>query len=108
MKEIGNIGRIFENTPPMMRPLVDIPKYNGITRYINQLLLGTAPDIPSLDPHIKKYLKELQEISKRLPPKSTPISKIEYQKEVIRLIEATSYGPSYMTPSMLKTEASYP
>ena len=32
----------------MMRPLVKILKYNGITHYIDQLLLGTAPYILSL------------------------------------------------------------
>ena len=50
---------MYQNIPPIMRKLVNILKYNGITHYGDQLLLGTAPDIPSLDPGNNKYLKEL-------------------------------------------------
>ena len=69
-----------ENTPPMMRPLVDILNLNRITRYGDQLPLGTSPDIPSLDPHINKYINVLQEIRKIILPKVTTISTIEYKK----------------------------
>ena len=88
-----------------MKPLVDILKYNGITHYGDQLLLETEPDTPLLDPNTRKYPKELQEISKILPPKATTISTIEYQKEVKRLRESTPSGPSYTNPSMVENEA---
>ena len=70
MIEIGNIIRIPENTPPVIRPLVDILKYNKITYYRDQLLLGKALCIPLLYPHTNKYLKELQKIRKILTHQS--------------------------------------
>ena len=58
-----------ENTPLIIRQLFYILKYNGKIHYGNQILLVTAPDIPSLDLHTKKYLKNTQSIRKRLPHK---------------------------------------
>ena len=58
MKEIGNKSRISENNPLIIIPLVNALKYNGITHYLDKLLLVTAPVIPLLYPHTKKFLKK--------------------------------------------------
>ena len=49
-------------------------KYNGITPFGDQLLLGKALDLPSLHNQAKIILKQLREINGRLPPLSTPIT----------------------------------
>ena len=49
-------------------------KYKGVTHYENSILLGTAPDITSLDQHTKTYLKQNQEVSIYLHTKATSIS----------------------------------
>ena len=98
MKELGNIIRISENTPLIMIPLVDILKYNGITHYFYQLLLGTAPDIPSLDLHTKKYLKESQ-ATRKIPPLqshsylSNIIQKIVQKADISQLIWTLGHKP---------------
>ena len=74
----------------MIAPLINILKYKGNTPFGSQLLLGTATDIPSLNGHIKNFLKKIRAIKERLLPPDTLITQQEYTKEVNRIREATS------------------
>ena len=105
MKDIGKRIRVSEKNPPIMAPLIDILKYNGKIPFGDQLLLGTAPDLSSLQDHINSFLKQIRAIRGRLPTPTTPITKQEYTEEVNRLREATSSGPYDTTTSMVQMEA---
>ena len=60
MKEIGNMISMSENAPPMIAPLLNLLKYHENTPFDEQLMLGTAPDIPSLHDHTNSSLKHLR------------------------------------------------
>ena len=105
MKEIRKRSRMSETNSPIIAPLINLLKYKVSNPFSNQLLLGTAPDLPSLHEHTKTFLKQLRLIKGRLTPLVTPITQQEYTEEVNRLREATSLGNSYTTPAMVKTEA---
>ena len=88
--------------PPMTTTLTDLLKYNRNTPFRNQLLLGTAPDLPSLHDHTNSFLKQKREIKGRFPPTATPIIQQENTEEVNMLREETSSGPSDTTLDTVK------
>ena len=64
--------------------------------------MGQAADITHLESYTKSYLQELASLTRSLPDKSQPIYLEEYTKEVNRLREVTSSGPSDVTHAMVK------
>ena len=104
MAEIANRSNILEDTPPISAPFVEILQNNKQTPFSEQLLLGAAQDITSIDIHTRKLLRKLKTINNRLNPRASPIYTIYYMEEVKRLREATSSRPSDTTPAMVNTE----
>ena len=73
--------------------------------YRDQILLGTAQQRPKLEADTNNFLQKLASITGSIPEKSKPISFEKYITEVNCLLETTSYGTSYITQAMVKTEA---
>ena len=78
--------------------------FNGMTDYGSEILLGQATDILHLEIFTKRYLQELAALTRLLYDKAQPIYLGKYTKEVNQMREGNSSGPSYVTPSMVKTE----
>ena len=72
--------------------------------YGDQIILYMAQKIPELEIDTNNFLQKLVSITGSLPEKSEPLSFDQYVTEVNRLQETKSSGPSYITPSMVKTQ----
>ena len=59
-------------TSPMIAPPINILKYNVNNSFGDQLLLGIALDLPSLNDQINTSLKKIRAIKGRLPTLDTP------------------------------------
>ena len=64
----------------MTPPLVSHLKFDGMTKYGIDILLGRASEIPDLDLHTRRYLHHLATITRFLTDKSRPIYLEEYTK----------------------------
>ena len=53
MKDIKKFSGMSEKSPAMKTPLVNHLKFDGMTKYGNYILLGTAEEIPNLEPYTK-------------------------------------------------------
>ena len=56
----------------MTSPLVKHLRFDGMTYYINNIILVQAADIPHLDNHTKIYLQELASLKRTLLDKYQP------------------------------------
>ena len=72
-----------ENTTPIISPLVNLIKYSGITPFGDQILLGKAPDLPSLHNQTKIFLKQLREIKGDYQPRPPPSLNNNTQRKLI-------------------------
>ena len=66
----------------MTPPLVSHLKFDGMTKYGIDILLGRASEIPDLDLHTRRYLHHIYTITRSLPGESHPISLEKYTKDV--------------------------
>eukprot|EP00957_Ditylum_brightwellii_P100169 7633808-Ditylum_brightwellii.AAC.1 len=64
---------MLEKSPPMTEPLVDLLGYSGITEKADQILLGTAPPIDSIDEYTQLYLDQLRAVNGCLPQPAEPV-----------------------------------
>ena len=73
--------------------------------YGDQIILDTAQEISELEANKTNFLQKLAPVTGSIPNKAEHISCGKYITEFDRLRETTPYGPSYITPDMVKTEA---
>ena len=71
----------------MTSPLVKHLRFDGMTYYINNIILVQSANILHLGNHTKRYLQEIAAQTRSLPYKSQPISLEEYAIEANRLRE---------------------
>ena len=94
-----------EKYPGIKAPLVNKISFGGMNLYRDNLLLGTATEINYLKSHKTSYVHHLSYVAEFLQDHDH-LAPIEgYLKEFKLLIKFTSSGPSYNTPTMVKTEA---
>mmetsp|Transcript_53808 Transcript_53808/g.161034 ORF Transcript_53808/g.161034 Transcript_53808/m.161034 type:complete len:92 (-) Transcript_53808:2763-3038(-) len=86
----------------MASPLVHNLGYDKLTEYGDNLLKGDAPTVLGVDASTQLYLNQLKAVDGKNSEPANPLSTAEYQAEVGRLREATSSGPSIVTPAMVK------
>ena len=68
----------------MISLLIDIQIYTGNTPFGDQLMIGTAPYLPSLHDHTKSFLNQKRQIEGKLPPPATPTTQQKYTEKVNR------------------------
>ena len=69
----------------MNTPLVNILNFNGMTKYVKKLLLGTTAHKNNIYSYTRAYIYRKGAITKTLPDHTTLIHTEDYRKEVKRL-----------------------
>ena len=70
----------------MASPLMNHFHFDGMTEYVNAILLGIAADIPQLDIHTKIYLQELSATHPSLPEKIHERNRPSNRRNLIRTL----------------------
>ena len=64
---------ISEESLKIMPPIVNQLNFHGITEYIEDLLLDTAPEINDLGSRKKSHLRHIASITQSMPDHAPPI-----------------------------------
>ena len=67
IKEIDHRSRMSENSPAMTSNIIQHLDYNGMTYYGDQIILGTAQQMPELEADKNSFLQKLAPIPGSLP-----------------------------------------